>query len=504
MLEDYLKAGYPAILLLTQEPHRAESVLPRDGWTFLAWDCLRGFRQAGSPRPLDEIRDPVEALDQLGRNPDTVLLAHNLHLFLDIPELVQAIQNGIPRWKATGCCLVVIAPTIQLRPEIEKIFHVIDLPLPTQEELFAMQQDLARGVHLQGDSGNSRDPNDPSNSGNSSNSGDTDSAAGGIDLVVDESTARAAKGLTEFEAETAFALSLVKQGRFSQRVITEVKAQMIRKSGLMEFWEPADLRQVGGLANLKAYIANRAKAFQPGGGNLPKPKGVLLVGIPGTGKSLSCKATASILGWPLIRLDIGGLKNSLIGESERRMRQATRVIEAFGEGVIWLDEVEKAFAGAQSSGQTDAGTSASMFGHFLTWMQEPKDSPCLVMATANDISQLPPEFLRAGRFDAIFFVDLPTRNERLEIIQIMNARYGAELPLPAALDASVGFTGAEIEQLAKDTLFDGFEAAAQAIVPLSRTMREPIGALRDWAKTRARLANSSEPDPQELRKIRAA
>lgn len=501
MLEDYLKAGYPAILLLTQEPHRAENVLPRDGWTFLAWDCLRGLRQAGSPRPLDEIRDPVEALDQLGRNQDTVLLAHNLHLFLDIPELVQAIQNGIPRWKATGCCLVVIAPTIQLRPEIEKIFHVIDLPLPTAAELFAMQQDLARGVHLQGDSGETSDSGD---SGDSSDSGNSRDAGGGVDLVVNEATARAAKGLTEFEAETAFALSLVKQGRFSQRVITEVKAQMIRKSGLMEFWEPVELREVGGLTNLKRYIANRARAFLPGNDALPKPKGILLVGIPGTGKSLSCKATASILGWPLIRLDIGGLKNSLIGESERRMRQATRVIEAFGEAVVWLDEVEKAFAGARSSGQTDAGTSASMFGHFLTWMQEPKDSPCLVMATANDISQLPPEFLRAGRFDAIFFVDLPTRDERLEIIDIMNARYRAALPLPAALDVSAGFTGAEIEQLAKDTLFDGFEAAAQAIVPLSRTMREPIGALRDWAKSRARLANSSDPDPQELRKIRAA
>ncbi|HOV88191.1 MAG TPA: AAA family ATPase [Syntrophobacteraceae bacterium] len=368
---------------------------------------------------------------------------------------------------------------IQLKPEIEKIFHVLDMPLPTAQDLFSMQQDLARGVSLQ------------------SENGDT------VGIVADESTAKAAIGLTEFEAETAFALSLVKKGKFSQRVITEVKAQMIRKSGLMEFWEPADIKEVGGLANLKAYITNRAKAFLPGNENLPKPKGILLVGIPGTGKSLSCKATASILGWPLIRLDIGGLKNSLIGESERRMREATRVIEAFGEGVIWLDEVEKAFAGAQSSGQTDAGTTASMFGHFLTWMQETK-APILVMATANNISQLPPEFLRAGRFDSIFFVDLPTRSERMEILEIMNGKYGCEIPALVAADATAGFTGAEIEQLAKDTLFDGYDAAVQTVVPLSRCMREEISSLRDWAKTRARMANSPEPDAKEIRKIRTA
>jgi SpoVK/Ycf46/Vps4 family AAA+-type ATPase len=358
---------------------------------------------------------------------------------------------------------------------------VLDMPLPTEMELFAMQQELANGVNLQNDNG----------------------GGGGAEIAANENTARAAKGLTEFEAETAFALSLVKERRFSQRIITEVKAQMIRKSGLMEFWEPADIREVGGLANLKAYITNRAKAFLPGNEHLPRPKGVLLVGIPGTGKSLSCKATASILGWPLIRLDIGGLKNSLIGESERRMREATRVIEAFGESVIWLDEVEKAFAGAQSSGATDAGTTASMFGHFLTFMQETR-APILVMATANNIGQLPPEFLRAGRFDTIFFVDMPTRSERIEILEIMDAKYGSAIPTMQAADATTGFTGAEIEQLAKDTLFDGYETAIQNVIPLSRTMREEVSTLRDWAKTRARMANTPEPDATEVRKIRTA
>lgn len=466
MISDYLKAGYPALCILTQEPDRAEECLPCEGVQFYAWDCIRGIRPAKRPQTVEEIRDPVEAVKWLDSHQDSVLIAHNLHLFLDIPEVVQAIQNGVTKWKAIGSCLVMISPVLQMRPELEKVFTVIDLELPDEETLFHLQIELAKTVNVE--------PNPES--------------------------VRAARGLTEFEAETAFALSLVREGRFSTKVIAEAKTQMIRKSGLMEFWQPADINSVGGLEILKSYIRNRARAFKPGNDNLPKPKGVLLVGVPGTGKSLSCKATASILGWPLIRLDIGTLKNSLVGESERRMRQATGVIDAFGEAVILLDEVEKMFAGTQSSGQTDSGTTASMFGHFLTWMAE-TTTPILVMATANNIAQLPPEFLRAGRFDSIWFVDLPTGKEREQIIEIMNRRYGSEIPLEYSAKMS-GYSGSEIEQLAKDSLFDGLDPAFNALIPLSRTMKTEIDSLREWAKTRARFANTLEEEPAAQRKIR--
>jgi hypothetical protein len=467
MIQDFLKAGYPALCVLTQEPDRAEQILPCEGVEFFAWDCIRGIHPAKKPNHIQvEIRDPVEAVGWLNAHQDTVLIAHNLHLFLDIPEVVQAIQNGVSRWKALGSCLVMIAPLIQIRPELEKIFTVIDLELPDEESLFHLQVEIAKSVKVE--------PNPES--------------------------VRAARGLTEFEAETAFALSLVKEGRFSSRIIAQAKAQMIRKSGLMEFWEPADISEVGGLESLKAYIRNRARAFKPANGNLPKPKGILLVGIPGTGKSLSCKATASILNWPLIRLDIGALKNSLVGESERRMRQATSVIDAFGESVIFLDEVEKMFAGTQSSGQTDSGTTASMFGHFLTWLAE-TTTPILVMATANNIAQLPPEFLRAGRFDSIWFVDLPCTKEREQIIEIMNRRYGSEIPLEYSAKMN-GYSGSEIEQLAKDSLFDGLDQAFDALIPLSRTMKTEIDSLREWAKSRARIANTPEDEPADQRKIR--
>ncbi len=465
-LKNYLKAGYPAICVLTQEAHRAEQLLVCDDWDFYAWDCISGIRKAGNVQVLDEIRDPVEAINWLSMYNDTVLIANNLHLFLEIPEVIQAIQNGVIRWKGIGCALIMISPVIQLTPEIEKYFTIIDLPLPDDNTLINLQKELCTSVNV--------NPN--------------------------KRAARAAKGLTEFEAETAFALSLIKKGYCSTKIISEQKSQMIRKSGLMQFWEPADIKDVGGLQNLKTFISNRARSYEPGNEHLPRLKGIILVGIPGTGKSLASKATASLLGWPLIRLDIGSLKSSLVGDSERKIREATAVIDAFGEVVVWIDEVEKAFAGSKSSGELDAGTTANMFSHFLTWVQE-SDTTAIIMATANDISKLPPEFIRAGRFDATFFVDLPTIQERVEIIRIMNRKYGSDIPVNYAQKLN-GYTGAEIEQLAKDSLYDGVEEAFNALVPLSRVMRDEINALRDWAKNRARPANTIEAEPKDQRKIR--
>jgi len=465
-LKNYLKAGYPALCVLTQESHRAEQLLVCDDWEFFVWDCDQGIRPAGKTQVLDEIKDPVEAVNWLSMYTDTVLIANNLHLFLDIPEVIQAIQNGIIRWKGIGCALIMISPVIQMRPEIEKYFTIIDLPLPDDNTLINLQKELCSSVNVN----------------------------------INKKAARAAKGLTEFEAETAFALSLIKKGYCSTRIISEAKSQMIRKSGLMELWEPANIKDVGGLDNLKTFISNRSRAHEPGNENLPRLKGIILCGIPGTGKSLSCKATASILGWPLIRLDIGSLKSSLVGDSERRIREATQVIDAFGEVVVWIDEVEKAFAGAKSSGDLDAGTTANMFSHFLTWVQE-SDTSAIIMATANDISKLPPEFIRAGRFDATFFVDLPTTKERVDIIRIMNRKYGSDIPTTYAQKLA-GYTGAEIEQLAKDSLYDGLDEAIASLVPLSRVMRDEINALRDWAKNRARPANTLEDEPKDQRRIR--
>jgi len=457
-LSNLLKAGYPGLYVETHEPLRAIATIKTNGWQSYAWDCQRGIIESESSRIIEDVVDPLGAIKWLGGQNDAVLFVQNFHHFVGSVEIIQEIQNSIPIWKGSGCCLVMVGPRIQIPVEIDSFFTILDFKLPSRDELRLIQQELGESV--------------------------------GVEVMED--AVEAALGLTEFESETAFALSLVLEKRFCPLVITEQKMQMIRRTGLMEFWPPVPVDMVGGLDLLKQYLNNRKKAFEPGNEHLPKPKALLLVGIPGTGKSLSCKAAASIFGWPLIRLDISALKGSLVGESERKIRQATATIDAFGKAVVWLDELDKAFAGVKSSGNTDGGTTAAMFGFYLTWMQE-TTSPVLVMATANNIKELPPEFLRAGRFDAMFFVDIPTTQERDQIIKIMNLRYGSEIPVEYGKQLN-GWTGAEIEQLAKDSLFDGLEEALKTIVPLSKTMKEEISALQQWATTRARRANTPETE----------
>ena len=466
-ITSYLKAGYPALYIVTQEPERAIASISPEGWQTLSWDCQRGIMDPQSCRCVEDAQDPLAAIKWLSVRGDTVLFVQNFHHFLGSVEIIQEIQNSLSLWKAQGSCFIMVGPQVSLPQELEKYFTLLGFELPDIEDLRKIQAELGESVGVE----------------------------------VNPEAVEAALGLTEFEAETAFARSLVERKRFCSEIVTEQKKQMIKRSGLMEFWPPVPIEEVGGLELFKEYIRNRRKAFEPGNGHLPKPKALLLVGIPGTGKSLSCKAAASLLGWPLIRLDISALKGSLVGESERKMRQATATIDAFGKAVIWCDEVEKALAGVKSSGMTDGGTTSSMFAHLLTWLQETR-SPVLVMATANNISGLPPEFMRAGRFDSMFFVDIPNRSEREKIIEIMNQRYGSQIPVEYA-EKLTEWTGAEIEQLAKDSLFDGLENACEAIVPLSKTMKEDITALQDWAKTRARRASKIEEEPiKAIRRIR--
>ena len=459
-ITNYMKAGYPAIYLSTAEPDRAINAIFAQGHQVYAWDCLNGIIDPKNCQIIEDAIDPLAALNWLAGKAETILILQNFHHFLEAVEIIQAIQNNVHIYKGQGSCLVIAGPHHCLPQEIERYFTILDFSLPSVQDITAIMQELSETTAVE----------------------------------VNPTAVEAAQGLTAFEAETAFALSLVTAKTFDPAIITEQKKLMIRRTGLMEFFPPIPMDQVGGLEPFKTYLTNRIKAFAPGNDHLPKPKALLLVGIPGTGKSLTCKAAASLLNWPLIRLDISALKGSLVGESEKKMRQATATIEAFGRAVVWLDELEKSFSGIKSSGRADGGTTAGMFGHFLTWMQE-TTAPIIIMATANDITALPAEFLRAGRFDGLFFVDIPTYEERLEIIRIMNMRYGSQIPEEKS-QALQGWTGAEIEQLAKDSLFDGIETALNNIVPLSKTMKEDINALRDWARTRARRANPLPTESQ--------
>jgi SpoVK/Ycf46/Vps4 family AAA+-type ATPase len=459
--EEYIAAGYPLLFCETYEIKRAIQEFTRqaeqlefDVWT---WDCCDGFFHAksGHHRQLTPEELPA-ALTQLEHK--TIVLAQNLSWFLDDIYLVQALHNAALLWRGSSKALVTISPEKRIPPPLEKLTGIVDFPLPDTNELSEILNRIATEAEIEL----------PEN----------------IQPILDASA-----GLTEFEAENAFAISAIYDA-FDARKIADFKMQTIKKTGLLEIWDPMPLDQLGGLENLKQFLLNRKRAFQDP--NLPRIKGCLLLGIPGTGKSLAAKVAASIFEVPLIRLDIPALKSSLVGESEARMRQVTKILDGIRKAVLWCDEIEKQVAGMQSSGLVDAGTTSGMLSHLLTWQQE-TEARILLMATANSLNGIPPEFLRAGRFDAIWFVDLPNSAEITEIIRIMNRRYNTDIPESWASKLR-GFTGAEIEQLARDSLFDGLEEAYKNIVPIERTMKEEIKHMREWARMRARLANGPASD----------
>ncbi|MCE5333749.1 MAG: AAA family ATPase [Desulfobacteraceae bacterium] len=458
MIREYLTAGYPALYFLTQEPHRAEEMLgeeAKDKCVPFAWDCNRGIRKAGSLKVEEALLDFVQAASWLNEQTDTILFAHNLHRFMDVPEYIQAIQNGVQLWKSRGNCLCVIAPVLTLPPELEKFFFAIDFPLPDETRLAQIQTELSQ----------------------------TD----GIYVETNPAATLAAKGLTEFEAETAYAYALATKGAFDPRVISSAKAQMIKKSGFLEFKAPEDPQLLGGLGRFKKWLAPRLEAFTPQS-TLPRIRALLFAGVPGTGKSLTAKCLANMIGWDLIRMDLTGMKDQYVGESERKTRLACQIIEAFGRCVVWLDEIEKILGGSGQAAQGDV--SASMLSILLTFMQETK-AEVLLACTANRAYTLPGELLR--RFNEIWFVDTPTLSERIEIIEIMNRKWKANIPIELASKLE-GYTGAEIEKLTEASFFESPESALKRIVPVTKSSKEDVDRIRQWAAGGASPANTPEEE----------
>ena len=317
--------------------------------------------------------------------------------------------------------------------------------------------------------------------------------------------------MTLKEAENVIARTLVTRGKLDEeavKVILSEKKQLIRKSGILEYYDHEEgLENLGGLEVLKDWLKKRNTAFSEKAREfgLPSPRGVLLLGVQGCGKSLTAKTVAALWRQPLLRLDMGSIFSSLVGSSEENLRRAIRTAESIAPAILWVDEIEKAFSGTQSSSQSDAGTTSRVFGTFLTWLQE-KKKPVFVIATANSITQLPPELLRKGRLDEIFFVDLPSAEERGEIFKIHIGKKGrnpARYETDALVDASEGFSGSEIEQAVVSALYDAYDElrdleprdllrALRETVPLSRTMSEQIETMRKWAGVRARRASKGE------------
>lgn len=499
-LEHLVRARYPLLYLLTSEERRAGDAVrriarARQMQTFF-WSITEGMKPDGDTpadfNPLD-LRDPLKALQfVLDRDVRALFVMRDPHPYLKNPEVVRRLRDAAHRLKHTKKTLILLSGVLSIPPEAEKEIAVVEFPLPDQAELgdiFQRTLDDARAAFAH----------------DSARKEHIDASLPARDRIVE-----AALGLTADEAENVFARSLVETGTFDIPVILSEKERIVRKSGVLEFF-PAKERMdhVGGLDRLKDWLARRQAAFgrQAREYGLPTPRGLLLLGVPGCGKSLTAKAVGHFWQLPLLRLDMGRVFAGLVGSSEENMRRAIAMAEAVAPSILWLDELEKGVAGSQSSGQSDGGTSARVFGSFLSWMQE-KTSPVFVIATANDVSQLPPELLRKGRFDDIFFVDLPSPSEREAIFRIHLTQRGrdpAAFDLPRLAQASDGMSGAEIEQALTSAMFDAFSSGDEVsdahllralgdTVPLSRTMKEQLAALRDWSRTRARPA-SSPPQP---------
>lgn len=339
---------------------------------------------------------------------------------------------------------------------------------------------------------------------------------------IEDSVLEAGLGLTAMEAELAFSKAIIEFGKLDKEGIPYIireKESIIKKTGLLEYYHSSTkLNDVGGLENLKDWISKREHSFTAEAKEfgVDTPKGIMLLGVPGCGKSLTAKAVAKSWNYPLLRFDIGKVFGGIVGESEHNVRRALDIAKAIAPCVLWIDEIEKGLSGVQSSGQTDGGTTSRVFGTLLTWMQE-KTEPVFVIATANNISELPPELMRKGRFDEVFFVDLPSVEERKKIFYIhlkSKKRDAKNFDLEMLARETKGFSGSEIEECIKEGLHSAFSEkkelsdeyilnAIKATVPLSITMGESLRKLREWAKFRARMASSGIVEDIDVEKSKS-
>jgi ATP-dependent 26S proteasome regulatory subunit len=506
-----LQARNPLLLVESFEEDRvvaeivavaADVDLVRTRRTVKVWSATAGLGSPGALGPAGT-RSPQAALEEaLKATEPAVFVFKDLHHYLGAgnrpvdPVLVRLLRDAASTFHhgENPMCLILLAPSLAIPLDLEKDVTSVEFPLPSVGEVRAVLDGLIATNRRHGR---------------------IRMAATDQDLEV---LTKAAVGMTLHEAENAFARAMVYDGALSVAdvpLILEQKSQAIRKSGILEVVVPnVSPAEIGGLENLKRWLAKRDGAWLDvaAGWALPAPKGVLVTGVPGCGKSLTAKCTAAMWNLPLLRMDVGRIFSGLVGSSEQNMRAALRTAEAVAPAVLWIDEIEKGFAGVgDRSG--DSGTSQRVFGTFLTWLQE-KEAPVFVFATANNIERLPPEFLRKGRFDEIFFVDLPTERERLPIWRVhLGRRAGApsaagKLGVDAALLAelsarSEGYSGAEIEQTVVAALYDAFAErrpleladlahALDTMVPLSVTQAEQVAALRSWADLRAVAATAAE------------
>ena len=504
-LANYFLAGYPAVALTTAEETRAmrdvfeATVLANKGrakqhpvvkvatWSGVEGVKLYNLNEQAKPTPtskIDETDDLMVACLALSAPEikDTIIIMRDAHQwpFDRDARLARAFRDLCAGAPDRGCTVVLISPDFRLWSAVEKLVTVMEYSLPDQNVLTTIAESIATAAGVKGKK------------------------------LVTEQVLKSLSGLSTTEAENALSLSFVESKGFDSSIIYREKVAAVRRSGLLEIVDPdpRGLDAIGGLDNLKEWILRRKSAYSPEAAayGLAAPKGCLLVGVPGTGKSLSAKAIGTALGVPALKLDIGALFNSLVGESESRTREALQLAEAMAPCVLWVDEVDKGLSGAGGSGSGDSGTTRRVFGTILNWMQERK-RPVFVVMTANQVDALPPEFLRRGRFDELFAIDLPTSGEREMVATVVLKKLNRDpknFDLSAIAASTNMYTGAEIEATINEAMFAAFEQngrqvttddicqSAATVIPIAKTMAEKIDSIRKWADGRARAASKAE------------
>ncbi|MGB0560633.1 MAG: AAA family ATPase [Spirulinaceae cyanobacterium] len=482
-----LRACYPLLYIATPEEERLEAEVrrlaePGNRRGVYVWDFVEGYQDNPNNAGVGR-RNPLQALEFIEKLPSNtagVFLLRDFQRFLDDISIARKLRNLARSLKAQPKNILIVAPDLIIPSELAEVITVVDFPLPTPAEL---RQEIQRLL--------AQSPLVP-------------------ELLAE--LVRAAQGLSLERVRRVLTRAIAQHGSIQaedvELVLTE-KQQSIRQTQILDFYPTqAQISDIGGLDNLKDWLIRRGGAFSDRAREygLPYPRGLLLVGIQGTGKSLTAKAIAHHWHLPLLRLDVGRLFSSLVGESESRTRQMVNLAEALAPCVLWIDEIDKAFGGMESQG--DSGTTSRVFGTFITWLAE-KTSPVFVVATANNIQRLPPEMLRKGRFDEIFFVGLPSQTEREAIFHVHLSRLRPQTlrnyDLKRLAYETPDFSGAEIEQTLIEAMHIGFSqnrdfttddvlSAASQIIPLARTAQEQIQFLQDWAASgKARLASRGNP-----------
>ncbi len=464
----------------------------------LFWDCRRGITEFdGSPggRVLanaDEAGDPAAALDWLKKATGRVVLVmRDLHPYLregGYPGLVRAVRNAHAEMQVAirpeARAVIVLTPSSEIPPDLRGTATVIDWPLPDRAEITATLRSTLDSLN------------------------EKEVLAKSLSGAAFEAAVDAAVGLTVAEAENCFSLSLVTLKTVNAGRVAQEKKQIIKRVPGLTWYDadPRGLDAIAGLDLLKPWLVSCGMAYSPAARayGLPTPRGAFLTGLPGTGKSLTAKALAAAWGVPLIRWDVGAMRSKYVGDSEQNMRRVLQIVESLGRCVLWLDEIEKMVAGS-SGPQGDGGVAADMLGALLSWMQE-RTCEAFIFATSNDVQSLPPELLRKGRFDEVWWVDLPTKREREAILQTTLRKYKREDGIDVSVVAEIteGFVGAEFDAIVRAAMNVGFAdgarpitaadlvTVAREIVPLSKTAKKKIDGLREWAKGAARPASSPE------------